>query len=283
MAGHSHRRIVRALLLALAVLAPGAATAHQVHFRRLDQVAGMMTHVFKVKVTKITRSQKHHKLKGGRKGPVSAWYVTYDCSVQEQLIGKTGKKKITVRYVMGNPTGYDKDGKVVMRISPILNGSGLEQGLEVGKSYLLCFSGFSDKDRTHYLLRAEKPGNRASILRHVGEARAWKLLRKHHAKAMKSAGAAHYDAARRCLLVVLGTSLYMVNGLDNEVHVVRINVVSPFKVNNIRVGDKFVVLSFNDKEFTSIHFSRFKPDPAAVSEGKAGAKASREKAGGGAK
>jgi len=178
MIGLMQRNVIGAAVLVAMCL---SASASQVHLQTMAETSGNIRAALKVKVLEVKHTQVHMKLKSGAEGPVTSVHADYKCQVVEAVVGPwpDNAKKVSIRFTSVVPIKYDENGKVVLRFSPIRQGSGLEGDLKKGKEYLACFAYRLDPSKPlQHLYAAYRPEECAALLASIGDGRAFAKFSK---------------------------------------------------------------------------------------------------------
>ncbi len=142
----------------------------------MEQTAGAIQTVLKVKVLSVTPSGTHMKLKSGAEGPVTQSHVDYKCQIVETIVGKwAGKTKtVSFRFTRSRGIVYDENGKQIMKVWGMYPGSGMEFFLKKGKEYLACFAYRLDPAKVRQQLYvAYRPEDRQKLLAAIDDGKAF--------------------------------------------------------------------------------------------------------------
>lgn len=255
---------VLSVLLAVTLIGwrPTTTSAGQAHLQRLDEVAGRITTVLRVKALEVATSQENMKLEGGAEGPMLRSHRDFQCQVIEVVHGKWDLEKgqaVRLRHTLSSGAKYDEKGTVVAVVSYSLPFSGLETDLKAGDEFLACLSNPGVETDRQFLYRAEKPEGRGEVLAAISQARAWELFKRTHADVSASVLLAAFDAktGRLALLVdAENRPVYLVNAADGSIRKAKTHLVAT--MNQIYFDESHVVLRNNDETPRPIPFSEFK-------------------------
>jgi hypothetical protein len=161
-------------LAAALVLNMPAAFSSQVVPSSIEEVAGRIQTVLKVKVTDVTQTENRMKLKDGTQGPVMGFEKTITADVITELVGRVDATTITARYYMPVLAKYDDEGNVELTYSIQIPGTALEYSIEKDQEYIFCFGPASAgqwENGAVELMRAEKPEMESAVVAAVKKAR----------------------------------------------------------------------------------------------------------------
>jgi len=202
----------------------------QVHLQSLSEMAGAIHTAVRVHVLEESESEDRKTIYGVRPGPPTAFHTDMECRVDSILAGRCDLKKITVRYTKIVPVSYNGRGKEIMRYSPILPESGIEDSIEAGKEYIFCFSQpliVPPADGRFSLLRAEPIEREQELGTLLAEAEAWRVFCREGATSTSTVAAFRLDPETGEILFFHGRGWKNQDGLTDELAPSFIPGVSP--------------------------------------------------------
>ena len=142
-------------------------------YAKFEHLAGSVNAVLRVRIDHKVERGERHILTTGQPGRVKAEHTEYRATVVETLFGNWGKRhaRISFRYTFKIPYDYDRQGNHTRRYTPTVTGSGIEDDLMVGETYVACFTS-AQPGEMNQLTRAARSFQQQTIVNAVKRAHA---------------------------------------------------------------------------------------------------------------
>jgi hypothetical protein len=165
---------MRRFALVIMMLYISPAFASLVVPSQLEEMAGQIHTVLKVRVKEIKQTENRMKLKDGSEGPVIGFEKIITADVIAELVGHVEVRPITVKYYMPVLAKYDAEGNVELTYSIQILGTALEYSIEKDQEYIFCFGPtlpeMWDQGNVQ-LMRAERPEMESAVIAAVNQAK----------------------------------------------------------------------------------------------------------------
>jgi hypothetical protein len=146
-----------------------------VKHRTLGEVAESVNFMLEVEIVEVSPEVQHKLLFDGSLGPIIYEHVDYVAVVRSVLYGDWQGETPTLRFrhSFRLPFHYDRRGKNIGSFTPVVPGSGIEDKLRIGVSYVVMFTRLEPTaSRDNRLVRAEFATHKAAVQRVVLQAKA---------------------------------------------------------------------------------------------------------------
>ena len=192
---------------------------------RLEDAAARADQAVVAKIAAIKETPIYYKLKDGTQGPLLTTQRDYTLEISRILAGPEHKPGV-VTYTEPQFVEYDENGEQTLGMWVMIDGSGIESRLEIGKEYALCLQN-NREGQPPDIVRAEPIDRTEAVTAAMRQSQCWAVLKTAlTSEEFKSIRLVAYDSANSMLAVMIPSPPRSEQG-KNDRPEARIYAVTP--------------------------------------------------------